>query len=242
MTTVHLLKLASVLLFARGCFAADAGWKPLFNGKDLNGWETRGECLWTVLPDGVLLGQRSHPHPSAPFSTPWPVEQKQFDTWLYRQAWLYTTQEFGEFDLHLEYFIPPQMNSGISIRDRSRAHAAIGEADSDRPDLAKFPKTTPAHIGYEIQIIDQDAKYPSGSIYTFVSAKTEVQRHGEWNSMDIESRNDMIRVRINGQVVAEGPGDPARSKTGPIGLQLHDQLTFAMFRNIRILEIGAKQP
>ena len=50
----------------------------------------------------------------------------------------------------------------------------------------------------------------------------------------------MIRVRINGQVVAEGPGDPARSKIGPIGLQLHDQLTFAMFRNIRIREIGAK--
>ena len=46
---------------------------------------------------------------------------------------------------------------------------------SDRPDLAAFPHTTPAHIGYEIQIIDDDReKFPSGSIYTFVPAKTGI--------------------------------------------------------------------
>jgi 3-keto-disaccharide hydrolase len=52
--------------------------------------------------------------------------------------------------------------------------------------------------------------------------------------MEIESRDGAIRVRINGVSVAEFPGDPARSKSGPIGLQLHDQFTTAMFRNIRI--------
>jgi hypothetical protein len=55
--------------------------------------------------------------------------------------------------------------------------------------------------------------------------------------MDIESRHDMIRVRLNGQPVAESPGDPTRSKTGPIGLQLHDRFTWIMFRNIKIREI-----
>jgi hypothetical protein len=54
--------------------------------------------------------------------------------------------------------------------------------------------------------------------------------------MDIESRDGAIRVRINGTPVAEYPGDPARSKSGPIGLQLHDQFTTAMFRNIRVRE------
>jgi hypothetical protein len=60
---------------------------------------------------------------------------------------------------------------------------------------------------------------------------------GEWNSMEIESRTEGIRVRLNGQVVAEYAGDPARSKVGPIGLQLHDQMTVAMYRNIRIREM-----
>jgi hypothetical protein len=39
-------------------------------------------------------------------------------------------------------------------------------------------------------------------------------------------------------VVAEYAGDPKRSKTGPIGLQLHDQFSIVMFRNIKIREIG----
>jgi hypothetical protein len=69
-----------------------------------------------------------------------------------------------------------------------------------------------------------------------VPAKAGVQRTAAWNSMDIESRNANIRVRINGQVVAEGPGEAARSKTGPIGLQLHDRFSTVMFRNIRIRE------
>jgi len=215
--------------------AANLGWKPLFNGKNLDGWEVRGPSVWTVLPDGVLFGQRSHPQPAMPFSTPWPIDRKSYEDWLYRQSWLYSRQEFGEYDLHLEYWIGPHTNSGVSIRDRSRAHFAIGEPDSERPELASFPKTTPAHIGYEIQIIDDDhQQYPSGSVYTFVPAKTGVQRVAEWNSLEIESRNDLIRVRLNGQIVAEYPGAPARSKSGPIGLQLHDQFTTAMFRNIRV--------
>jgi type 1 glutamine amidotransferase len=217
----------------------DLGWKALFNGKNLDGWEPRGECEWTVNPDGVLLGQRAHPKPASPFSVPWPIDAKQYTSWLYRQAWLYTAREFGEFDLHLEYWIPAGVNSGVSIRDRSRAHYAIGEADAVRPELASFGKTTPAHIGYEIQLLDGEGdKYLSGSIYTFVATKPGFQRRGEWNSMEIESRNELIRVRINGQVVAEHPGDPARSKTGPIGLQLHDRFSFMLFRNIRIRELG----
>ena len=56
--------------------------------------------------------------------------------------------------------------------------------------------------------------------------------------MDILSRNDKITVKLNGRVVAEHPGDPKRSKVGPIGLQMHDQFSVIMFRNVRIREIG----
>lgn len=207
---------------------ADLGWKPLFDDKSLAGWEPRGNCLWSVLPEGVLLGQRTRGDV---------LERvKKADTsFIGRQAWLYTRDEYGEFDLHVEYFLPEGGNSGVSIRDGSRGHSAIGESDAERPDLAKFPQTTPAHIGYEIQIIDDDKEtYPTGSIYTFVAAKTGVYRRGEWNALDIESRSDRIRVRLNGELVAEYPGEPGRAKTGPIGLQLHDLFSVVMYRNIRI--------
>jgi hypothetical protein len=139
-------------------------------------------------------------------------------------------EEFGEYDLHIEYLTPVGGNSGISIRDSTRGKFAIGPT----PDFTK----TPAHNGYEIQIAaGSKGKYPSGSIYLFAPAKAGHEKLNDWNSLDIESRNDVIRVRLNGHEMASHPGDPARPKTGPIGLQLHDRFSFMMFRNIRIREI-----
>lgn len=50
------------------------------------------------------------------------------------------------------------------------------------------------------------------------------------------ARRDLIRVKVNGVVVAEHAGDPKRPRVGPIGLQLHDQFSVIQFRNVRIRE------
>jgi Domain of Unknown Function (DUF1080) len=186
----------------------------LLNGKNLDGWDVVGEGFWNVLDDGTLVGQRDLSKPTE------------------HQCWLYTKKEFGEYDLHLEYWLRWGGNSGVSIRDTSRAHYA----QSQNWDA----KRTPSHIGYEIQIANDGDEYPTGSVYLFAKSKSGAQRDFNWNSLDIQSRNNIIRVTLNGQLVAESPGDPARSKTGPIGLQLHDHTTLAMFRNIRIQEMAAK--
>ena len=128
------------------------------------------------------------------------------------------------------------------MRFDDRLLTVLGQPVSDRHDTAVLQRTklkgSPAHIGYEIQLIDPDNnRFPSGSVYLFNAAKTGFHKTGAWNSLDVESRNQMIRVKLNGHAVSESPGDPERSKTGPIGLQLHDQSTFVMFRNIRIREI-----
>jgi hypothetical protein len=204
------LSVLAILLSATAGMAS-AEWIKLLNGKNLEGWETIGDGVWTVMRDGTLVGQRN---------------QKT----AIHQAWLYTTKEFGEFDLELEYWVRLGGNSGVSIRDTSRARWAAGE-EWDQ-------KRTPSHIGYEIQISNgyRDA-YPSGSVYLFDKAKPEAQFDNDWNRLEIESRYDMIRVRLNGQLVSQHPGDPDRPKVGPIGLQLHDRNSLMMFRNIRIREI-----
>jgi hypothetical protein len=190
-----------------------AGWSRLLNGSNLDGWEPVGDGLWTVMRDGTLLGQRG------------PKSE--------HQAWLYTRKEFGEFDLHLEWWTRLGGNSGISLRDTSRARWAVPpEWDAKR---------TPSHIGYEIQIIEgYKESYPSGSIYLFDKASPGFQRASDWNSFDIECRDDAIRVKLNGRLVSQHPGDPVRPKTGPIGLQLHDRNSVVMFRDIRIREIRKK--
>jgi hypothetical protein len=209
-----MFKLLLILLMAAS--SAPAQWADLFNKKNLDGWEIAGDGVWTVMRDGTLLGQRDPAKPKSAYDPD--------------QSWLYTKKEFGEFDLHLEWWTRLGGNSGVSLRDSSRGQYSFGpNADRNR---------TPSHIGYEIQISNgYKDKYPSGSVYLFVTAKTGAQIDNDWNTFDIESRNDAIRVKLNGELVAEFAGDPKRSKTGPIGLQLHDRSTIAMFRNLRIREI-----
>lgn len=211
--------------------AAAEDWRPLFNGKDLTGWETKGDGIWKVMPGGVLMG---YPVSGAknPFGTSWPVTltEQQYMDWRQTQSWIYTVAEFGQYDLHVEYLAPTGGNSGVSIRDKTRGQYAIGPV----PDYKK----TPAHHGYEIQIYNAiKTKYPSGSIYLFAPAAFGHEKENDWNALDIESRNGSIRVKLNGHDVANHPGDPARPKTGPIGLQLHDRFNVIQFRNIRIREV-----
>jgi hypothetical protein len=207
----------------------DAGFVSLQPNKSLDGWESIGDGYWRVLRDGMLVGERDI-RKTGP-DAHWIETPGAYKSWRDTQSWLYTKRnDFGEFDLHVEYWLRNVGNSGISIRDTSRAQYAI----SSPPDFKK----TPSKIGYEIQLNNNyPDKYPTGSIYTFQAAKTGSQIDDDWNTIEIESRNELIRVRLNGEVVAEHAGDPARSKTGPIGLQLHDQYCVAMFRNIRIREI-----
>ncbi len=223
------IRLVLALVALGGAAHGADSWKPLFNGKDLDGWEVIGESVWSVTRDGTLVGQRDLL--SALKQQPFMADAREYRAWLYNQSWLYTKREFREFDLHLEYWLRLRGNSGVSIRDTS--HAAHGVTKP--PDYQR----TPSKIGYEIQISNQyPDQYATGSIYTFVKAEPGAQVDNDWNSMDIESREGAIRVKVNGRLVAEHPGDPARPKAGPIGLQLHDQFSVIMFRNIRVREIG----
>jgi hypothetical protein len=218
-------------LLIASCVCAQE-WKPLFNGKNLDGWEVKGDGHWKVLADGTLIGLPVSGRKN-PFGESWPVTitEKQYTDWRQTQSWLYTSAEFGEYDLHLEYRTPAGGNSGVSIRDSTRGRYAIGPV----PDYTK----TPAHFGYEIQIINGvKTKFPSGSLYLFAPAVFGHEKEGDWNALDVESRNAVIRVKLNGHDVASHPGEAGRPKTGPIGLQLHDRFNVIQFRDIRIRELG----
>lgn len=69
--------------------------EPLFDGKDLNGWEPVGNVAnnhW-VVTDGVLVNEK-------------------------RGANLRTVREFNDFKVHFEVNCPPDANSGFYLRGR----------------------------------------------------------------------------------------------------------------------------
>ena len=124
----------ALALLARPAFCADA---DLFNHKNLDGWEVIGDGVWHVLSDGTLMGERDL-RPvlrDAPFLHPGGVGYRD---WLNVQSWLYTKRnDFAQFDLTVEYWVRAGGNSGISIRDTSRAQYAIVHAGGLQKDAVE---------------------------------------------------------------------------------------------------------
>ena len=212
------------LLLIASILVANAQERKLIDPQ-LTAWESNGDGIWMVLKDGTLVGQRPHPTGKTPLEYPFPVSAQQYAHWVGAQAWLYTKDEFDQFDVQLDYWLPVGGNSGVSIRDSSRGKLSYSLEN----------RKTPAHIGYEIQIISQPkAENPSGSIYDVKPAPDGLQIANDWNHLEIESRHNIIRVRLNGKLAAESPGLPDRPTKGPVGLQLHDRYSWILFRNIRL--------
>jgi hypothetical protein len=177
---------------------AAAAWKPLFNGKDFTGWEQVGKALWTIQ-DGAVAGSSDPANPGT--------------------GWLVTSGEYSDFRLRMNFWITPGGNSGVAIRDPSRA---LG------------PKT-PAHLGYEIQILDvPHAKNPTGSIYDLAPAPDGKLKSGQWNDLLITCKGPHIEVVVNGEKVAAA--DDQRSLRGAIGLQMHSKDMTVKFKDIEIEE------
>ena len=224
------LFVAACLLFPLPVAAQEAcnpAWVDLLK-PGLEGWQKLGEGKWNLDADGVVTGYRDEDFNRLKSLAPFDYQMVR--GWVLAQGWLYTAREYEEFDLSLEYWVRAPGNSGISIRDQTRAACGI----KIPPDFS----CTPSKTGYEIQInSDWPDKWVSGSIYTLANAKDGVQKRLDWNRMEIESRRDAIRVKINGQLVAEHPGVAERPRKGPIVLQLHDLTSYSRFRNIRVREI-----
>ena len=96
---MKLLTTLAALLLAVTALADDAGFKPLFNGKDITGWHLRradAESSWTVA-DGVLKNT---------------VEAGKHGVDLVSDA------KFWNFTVKYEYMVPDGSNSGFYLRGR----------------------------------------------------------------------------------------------------------------------------
>src|SRR3954454_3009193 len=104
--------------------ADKTGWKDLFANKSLDQWEIIGDGYWRVMRDGTVVGEREI-RKTGP-DAHWIDTYDAYKSWRDAQSWIYTKRnDFGDFDLHVKYWLRNAGNSGVSIRDTSRAEAAI---------------------------------------------------------------------------------------------------------------------
>jgi hypothetical protein len=190
--------------------ALEPCFKSLFNGHDLSGWE------------GV----------TSDASKSWNVEDGMIVCTGQRGTWLRSKDQYGDFNLRLEYKLRPGGNSGIYVRVPADGNHREGG-------------------GTEIQILDDVAdRYQGiepgqfcGSVYKIAPATEHVSRKaGEWNTLEINCQDTAYRVIHNGVLIVDAMDDKfpelkQRFTKGYLGLQNHDEAVW--FRNLRI---GPPQP
>lgn len=197
-----------------------AGWRLLFDGESLAQWRSFGE-------DGVNGG--------------WGIENGCL-TRLGMGGDVISREQFGDFELKLEWRISAAGNSGIFIR-----------GDESERNIH--------HTGYEMQVLDNvghsdsaDPSHRAGAYYDMIAPDHDTtQPVGYWNRVHISARGAHVEFRLNERTTAsfeqggaEWQALYANSKftdrprygsllRGHIGFQDHWDKVW--FRNIRILEL-----
>jgi Domain of Unknown Function (DUF1080) len=210
-----LVFLLALLVPALAQAGGEDGFVPLFNGKNLDGWEVRehkpgDKDKWSAK-DSILTAMPG-------------------------SGWIGTTKMYGDFVLRLEWRIPLNGNSGVFLRvpdvktkvSPSQLGMEIQVLDDDGPEYKGKLKNW---------------QY-SASLYGFVSPSKSVYKGaGQWNRYEITCKGDLVTVVFNGEKVVEGdmskfPELDKRPRRGFIGLQNHS--TGVEYRDIRIKLLDGK--
>ncbi len=195
----------------------EAGFAPIFNGRDLNGWVVEG------TNKAVIDGKEQEI---------WTVENGEIHCRGKGFGFLRYDKSLKDFIVRLEYKIAPRGNSGIGIRT-----VKFGGKANTRPSFAS----------YEIQLLDDagkpTSKHSTGSLYRYVApAVNPSLPAGQWNSVEIECRGPRLRIVFNGKVLHDldqTTVDEIKSKPLEGYFCLQDHGSKVWFRNVRIKELPA---
>lgn len=185
---------------------------PLFNGRDLTGWEGQIPRFWSVV-DGQIRGANSEKVPAS--------------------TYLWTQKSFRNFRLLFEV----KQSRGPSLSPTHSAVAVLGEKMLDQGDPFSFRGPLLMFCN-DWGIWDANRRnrlFPAGHEGTLQSKAENV---GQWNRIEILVIGDHIRMVANGHSVIDFTDAPGMLKPGPIGLQLHsnDRPQEFFFRGLVVSE------
>ncbi|MDR2844465.1 MAG: DUF1080 domain-containing protein, partial [Puniceicoccales bacterium] len=211
---------AVALTLAACTTGSQAGWTPLFNGKDLSGWVPRGGSDKFEVVNGEIVGT---------------VGTSKLNSFLC------TEKNYGDFVLELEFNCHADVNSGVQIRSE---YVTANRVVTDLPPLPGVKNPKPARIranhisGYQVEIeyrpgrtggiYDEDRR--NGWVYPEVNSEQDktfraqgkdpaVIKPGEWQKLRIEASGDTIKTFIDGVLRADAKD--SASASGLIALQIH---------------------
>jgi hypothetical protein len=228
MRLLALFAIAAASLLAQVKPLAEAGFKPVFDGKSLTGWDCDPE-FWRVEA-GAIVGETKANHQP---------KQNTFCIWKGGTP--------ADFELKLEYKLTGG-NSGIQYRSIELPNVAKWVMQGYQADI----DAAQAYTGqiYEergrtfLALRGQASYVPvSGKPGAFGSVGDPAElkaliKNNDWNDLDIIARGNNLVQLINGRVMSMLIDDDTagRRLNGEIGIQLHVTDTGMKIetRNIRI--------
>ena len=170
---------------------AQDGFRDLFNGRDLDDWESYGGRAPFTAEDGVIVGTSIEDTPN---------------------TFLCTKAQYGDFILELEFHNEAPMNSGVMARGQWRQEEDIRRIYGYQVEI------DPSQRAYTGGIYDEARRGWIYPLHFNPPARTALV-HGEWNQMRIEFEGNNLRTFINGQAIANLVDDT--DAQGMICLQVH---------------------
>lgn len=231
------LVLCACLLSLGACASAsEPGFKSLFNGKDLSGWEGNPK-LWSVR-DGAITGQTTPDNPA------------KGNTFL-----IWTNGTAGDFELRCSFKLVPGddkgfANSGIQYRSKviNPANWVVGGYQGDMeagPNYTGILYEEAMSRGIMAQrgekvVFDQDGKKQVvGSVGKAAEIEAGIKK-GDWNEYVIIAKGNHLQQFVNGKQTVDVTDncESKRAMSGVIALQLHaGSPMMAQFKNIRLKEL-----
>jgi hypothetical protein len=186
----------------------EQGFVPLFNGRDLSGWQAMGAETWAAQ-DGELVCKGGE------------------------GGWLRSDKQYRDFILRLEYKISPDGNSGIFVRSTLEGDPAFtGMEIQVLDDYGDKPDKHSAGAVYDAVAPAVNASRPAGE-WNQVEITCWGDKLTTYMNGDKLYEVNLADPELNAQQ-AEERKFPNRAQIGYIGLQNHGSPV--AFRNLRISE------
>jgi hypothetical protein len=164
-------------------------WVQLFDGRGLDGWQPIGQGRWSV-EGGVLKADGKG------------------------VGWLATEKGFFDYELELEYRLPPKGNSGIFLR--AWTEGAINGSEFLEIQLVDDPKVKPTQR--------------TGALFGIAAPKPAPDAPPDrWHKVHVRSERPSVVVHFNGVRVLDVEVN-RKETSGRIGLQCYN--TPVEFRNV----------
>lgn len=206
----------------RNAAGAEEGFVPMFNGKDLSGWEQKGGAWWSAA-DGVLKAESTAATPLASNN---------------HLIWRGGTP--GDFEMRAEFRLSKSSNSGIQLRaedkfDRDSGYQADMNGGGNFVGFLYHPKMHLIGGRGERVTIAADGKKEERR-FADAAELQKLYKMEDWNAYRVVCQGPTITVYLNGALttqVTDLRSDTPRQ--GVITLQLHKGPPMKIeYRNLRI--------